>query len=544
MIDEPWWEQRRLHFVLALLATVPLLYPAVPVWGDMPAHLAMYRVALEHGQPGSPLGQFYAYAWKIQGNMGVDLLVMPLARLFPLEMAAKLILIFTMALTVFGILALSREVHGRTSPLALFAVPLAYGFTFQFGMANYCLSMALALCGFALWLKWGRLGRGALRALVFLVGSPLLWMCHIYGWAVLCVLCGMTEISRNLKRGDGLVAGFWHAMLTCAVLALPLAATLIWRSGGSEFASGWFDFEEKISFMLHTLSAVWPMGNVKSIIIKISVLLLLGFVMLRQRRWRLQPQMRLAVATLLVLFLLLPTVLFSSYAADGRLLPYIVILSLLSLEITGPADEVRRRRLASWGLGFTLVQFTALTLSFAATAKAQEQRLRVLNELPMGARLVTLIGGGSFCDDHEYNRVMNHLPSMAIVRRRAFGNDQFQNDQLMRVIYPPTPHGTPGHALRDYYHDESQLVSNPRCRHSPIDTALVNMRGNNLAANDYARRQDPHSIEYTLANLPRDSFDYVWLIAPPSFDPGLLHGMTRIAAVGDSSLYRIDNRGK
>jgi hypothetical protein len=545
MIDRQWWEHGWCHLLIILLSTLPLLYPIVPVWGDMPAHLGLYRVALDHADPGSPLHQYYQFGWKMQGNMGVDVVVMLLCALLPLELAAKLALVLTIALTSAGLLAVSREVHGRVSPMALFAVPLSYSFTFQFGMANYCLSIGLAFCGFALWLNLGRRGWQFARGLIFLLGCPLLWICHIYGWAVLCVLCVMTELGQNLRRGNGTLAAIFRTLRATLVLATPLALTLVWRSGGADFASGWFDFEEKISFLLHALSAVWPFGEIKSIIIKIAVLMALAFALMRQRRWTLHRDMRPAIVMLGLLFVLLPTTLFGSYAADGRLFPYIIMLMLLSFQSVGRVDEKFGARCAIWGLGFMLIQLFAFTITFALTAEAQEQRMRVLAQVPRGARLVSFVGGGDFCDDHEYNRVMNHLPSMAIVRRRAFANDQFQNDQLMRVIYPAAKRNDPSATTaepRDYFHDESQLVYNPLCTRSSFDAALVALLSPNHGHDLSSKYPDMRSIDYTLRHLPRDKFDYVWLIAPPAIDPDLLRGMTRIAGDTDSALYRISSQ--
>jgi hypothetical protein len=506
----------------------------------MPAHLAINRVALEQGDPHSPLHDFYRFTWKIQGNMGVDLLVVKLlAQIFALEFAAELALIFTIFISTLGVLVLSKEVHGRVSPLALFAVPLLYSFTFQFAMANYCISMGLALCSFTLWLKWGRLGRLRLRGLIFFIISPLLWLCHIYGWAVLCVLCFTTEFWGNGQNGKPRVAALGHAIISCLVLAVPFALTLFWRSGRADFASGWFDVPEKISFILHSLSAVWPLGNVKSILVKIILLLAFAGAMFRQSRCTLHPKMRFALMALAALYFLLPTVLFGSYGADGRLFPYIIILALLSMAPGAQSTQRLKRNLALCGLSFALVQLGAMTLLFASTYAMQEQRMQVLNQLPMGARLVTFVGGGRYCDDHEYNRIMNHLPSMALVRRKSFANDQFQNDQLMRVIYPTDAQEVVQDNVRDYFHDESQLVHNPNCVRSSIDMALIHLwqRG---ADENKPWPQDMHALYYTLTHLPRNRFDYMWLINPPPFPDSLMQGMALIAESGDSRLYKIN----
>ncbi|MFX8114457.1 hypothetical protein ABTL09_19750, partial [Acinetobacter baumannii] len=84
---------------------------------------------------------------------GLDLLVVPLAPIFGLELSVKLIVITIPALTVMGLLWIAREVHGRIPATALVALPLAYNFAFHFGFVNFALAQALALNAFALWLR-------------------------------------------------------------------------------------------------------------------------------------------------------------------------------------------------------------------------------------------------------------------------------------------------------------------------------------------------------------------------------------------------------
>jgi hypothetical protein len=50
------------------------------------------------------------------------------------------------------------------------------------------------------------------------------------------------------------------------------------------------------------------------------------------------------------------------------------------------------------------------------------------------------------------------------------------------------------------------------------------------------------SMDETLARLPRDGFDYVWLITPPTHDPKLTRGLQPVWRKGRSVLYKIVDR--
>src|SRR3546814_4518045 len=131
------------------------------------------------------LQQYYRFEWALIGNLGIDLLIVPLSKLFGLELAVKLIVLLIPSLTVAGFLWVAREVHGRIPPIVFFAMPFAYGYPFIFGFANFALSMAFAFLSFGLWLRLARLGRLRLRAALFVPISMLIWVTHTFGWGML-----------------------------------------------------------------------------------------------------------------------------------------------------------------------------------------------------------------------------------------------------------------------------------------------------------------------------------------------------------------------
>ena len=87
-----WWEQRWFLALVTMLVAVPLLYPPIPPLVDLFGHMGRYRVELDLDH--SPwLQRYYDYHWAAIGNLGVDLLVIPLGQLIGLEPAVKLIVL-------------------------------------------------------------------------------------------------------------------------------------------------------------------------------------------------------------------------------------------------------------------------------------------------------------------------------------------------------------------------------------------------------------------------------------------------------------------
>ena len=501
-----WWETRLCAAALVLLAAVPLLWPDVPPLVDLPGHMGRYRVQLEIDS-NEALRQFYSFEWALIGNLGIDLLVIPLEKIFGLELAVKLIVLAIPPMTVAGFLWVAREVHGRVPPTALFAVPLAYNFPFLFGFVNFALSMALAFLAFALWLRLARLGRLKLRAALFVPISILLWVTHTYGWGTLGVMAFSAELVRQHDRGRGFVEAGFRAGIHCLSMALPLLLMLAWRNGAvAGQTADMFNWRAKFRWLIMALRDRWQGFDLA------SLMLLIGLVVLLPLRRGIGFSRNLLASAffLLLVYLLLPRIVFGSAYADMRLVPYMLAVFVLALRVHEGASGRLVRGLAIAGLAFVLVRTAATTVSFWLYDRSYDRQLAALDHVPQGARLVSFVG--SHCRQPWRMHRLEHLPAMALVRNRAFSNDQWSmaGAQLL------TAHYAPG---RGFNRDPSQIVSPVRCRGEVW-----------------------RSIDQALAGFPRDAFDYVWLIAPPPYDPALTQGLEPVWRSGSSVLFRVEDR--
>ncbi len=522
--DLHWWQTRRFVLAVALLAAVPLLWPTVPPLVDLPGHMGRYRVQLSIAdQPW--LGQWYDFHWQLIGNLGIDLLIVPMAKLFGLELGTKLIVLVIPPLTVAGLLWIAREVHGRIPATALFALPLAYGFPFQFGFVNFALSMALALCLFAWWLRLARLGRIGFRAAVFVPLSCLLWLCHTFGWGVLGVLAFSAEMIRQHDllfgetrpghRIEWTRAEAWRwarawvrAGLGVLPLAIPLLLMAVWRSGdhvgGQTF--DWFNWRAKIGWVLMVLRDRWLFFDVASTAI-LYLVLLRGF----RAPFQYSRHLGLSALFLCLVYLLLPRVVFGSAYADMRLAPFAVAIAVIAIRPRRGLSPRGATTLAVAGLAFVVVRMVATTWSFATFDDSYGRQLAALDHLPRGARLVSFVG--ETCHNQWTMSRLEHLPAMAMVRREAYTNDQWSmaGAQLLTVRYRAADH---------YAHDPSQIVTAVQCP-----------------------REFWRPITRSLARFPRDAFDYVWLIRVPTYDRALERGLVPVwRGEGTSALFRVDHR--
>ena len=498
-----WWEQRWFLALVVLLSAVPLVYPDIPPLVDLFGHMGRYRVQLDLAE--SPwLRDYYGFEWAAIGNLGVDLLVMPLGQLFGLEAAVKLIVLLIPPMTVAGFLWVAREVHGRVPPTALFALPFALGYPFLFGFVNFALSIGLAFLAFGLWLALARQERLELRAILFVPISVIVFFAHTYGWGVLGLLCFSAEAVRQHDKGIGWFRSGLNAAAHASVMALPLLIMIAWRSETHGGTTGdWFNWELKWRWVYSALRDRWYWLDIASLVIP-ALMLLFALV---SRKLTLSRNLVFSALVLLAAFLLLPRIIFGSAYADMRLVPYIMAVALLAIRFRGETPARLAQVIAFLGLGFYLLRIASTTISLGFSANEQQAKLAAIDYLPMGAKVVTLVGDP--CGFHWPLPRDSHLGAMVIVRRHGFSNDQWVMEglNLLELRYGPAG---------DFAADPSQRVRRQGCSIGPL-----------------------RSINDALRTIPRGAFEYVWLINPPPYDPELTADMRPVWRGPGSILYRL-----
>jgi hypothetical protein len=499
-----WWEKRGVAALLACAMAIPLLWPPVLPLVDLPGHMGRYTVQLSQS---GPLTQWYAFEWRLIGNLGVDVLIEIIGRLVGVELGTKLIVIAIPVATAAALLWIAREVHGRVPPTALFALPLVLGHPFLFGFVNFSLSMALALGWFAAWLRLSQLGKTRLRGLVFIFAAPVVWVCHTFGWGMLGLLCFSAETIRQHDRGLGWPRAMINATLHCLVLAPPLLAMVAWRvdSVDPSAATGdWFNWTAKILWLNMTLRDRWRLFDGLSI----GLIAMLVIFAIRDPRLAFSRNLAASALVLLGVYLLLPRIIFGSAYADMRLTPYLFAIAIVAIRPAPSASPKFLGTLALVGLAFVAARVGATTASLGIASARYTQALAALDHLPPGARVANFTQRA--CGMAWSTNRMEHLGGMAMVRRQAFSNDQWDvtGAQLMTI----TKRDAPAFAV-----DPSQLVLGAPC---PIE---------------YSK-----TLDWSLANLPRGAFDYVWLIDPPAYDARLTRGMTPVWRSGTDVLFRIE----
>ncbi|MBS0254857.1 MAG: hypothetical protein JSS36_06515 [Proteobacteria bacterium] len=408
--------------VLALASCLPVLVARYPQMSDYPAHLARYYVMLDGGR--SPdLARWYVFQWKWSGNLGVDLLIRPFAALFGVEAGARLIAGLIPPLTGLGLIAVERQLRGRTTPAALFAQTFVWSPMMLIGLMNYTLGLALALWVFALWV---RLDGVRWRWAVMLPLGLVVWLCHLSAWGVL----GLMVLGWEWRRPG------WRALFAPWPLALPvlvmaaLAVVDPAPGGGNGYGAFWWIYKRAI-WLKAMRDSVYELDFLSLV----GVLGLLGFAAWRRR---IDGRLGRAALALLVLSLLAPR-----HISGGDYVDYRMIgagLMLAALGVKWPAGA-----LAAWAApALYLVRLAVTTLSWQADSAETGRLLTALDHVPRGARVASavLVPFERWQLDH-----FEHIGAWAVLRRDALVNANFAVAQIHML-----------HLRHDGYVDPSQRL--------------------------------------------------------------------------------------
>lgn len=496
---------------LVLLSLVPLLQPGLPPLTDLPGHVARWHIAT--APDASPLHRYFSVHWVWVGNLGTDLLALPLIRLFGPIGAGHAVAILIVALNVGGMLCLARSVHGRINEAGLFALPLAFAWPFQMGFVNFELAQGLALFALAGWLTLGERGQGGTRTVLSVPVALTLWTCHSAGWGLFGLMAFGAEIAARREQGERLSVALRKAIIACLPLAAPLLPMLFAAPAGTvpSPSADWFNLPNKLLWIASTFRDRWQWVDLASL----GVILFLLYVAWRDPRLRFAAPLLLPAGLVAGAFLILPRLMMGGAYVDMRLVPAIWMLLLLAVR---PADDPRLGRvIALAGVAFLAARTTAVTWSYAEQLTERRVDLSLLPQIPAGSTVLALNYRPclrNWADGRE-----DHIPAFAIIERDAFVNEQWAiaGQHILKVTYKKAG---------PFQADPSQHVYPSACA------------------------EEGRSLTRALASFPRNAFHYVWLNgirlkAPRRFGVETVWGQGRSTlyeVVGSTALPRVEPR--
>ncbi len=414
-------ESLGIGLLLALLASLPVLVAAYPQMVDYPAHLARFHVMLNRDS-NVFLQQYYGFKWRWMGNLGADLLIRPLAAVFPLETAGRIIAGIIPLGTAVGILAVEWVLRRRIGPGALLAFAFIWSPALLLGFLNFGLSLVAALFAFALWVA---MDGKAWRAALFVPIGFVVWLAHVSGWGALGLMVFGYEWNRHRN---------WRAFLAPLPLALPIFA-LLFGAGTKGMAS--YGYGEAVSFYKW---AIWRQAMRDSVqwLDYGSMVLVLAVLCFSAIRRRIDPRLGWSAVLLLLSSLALPRHIFAGDLVDARMVSTGLMVGCLALSWRVP------RWVFLLVPALFLGRLALTTADWHRNSQETAQLLRFVDQVPEGARVATLVVTER--SDWAFNP-QEHIAGYLLVRRNALVNANFA---LPMVHMMTISEG--GKFFRDPYH--------------------------------------------------------------------------------------------
>ena len=292
--------------------------------------------------------------------------------------------------------------------------------------------------------------------------------------------------------------------LLTPLLVIPFAA-----KDGAFKASGWLDWWLSLKWAASAFRDRWVAFDLACTAI-VGIVLLLALV--RYKGLAIEPRLALIGVVLAAVFLIAPQEINDSAYVSARVFPYSLAFLLLAVD-PRLVPEPWSKLLTSCAIAFFLVRIAGLSLSMVQYDRSYSAALSQIDGIPQGSRVATFIP--QTCQSSFANwggSRLEHIGGMVVVRKNGFVNSEWTIEglQLLKVRHT---------AAGDFQSDPSEFVHLKPCGFDDGRPLLSD----------------------ALARLPRNAFDYVWVLGVNDLDAVPLRGMRPITRNQDAMLFKIIN---
>lgn len=416
-----------LFAVLFVLAAIPVLLSGVPPLFDYPNHLARMHIliALPHS---ATLQRFYEIVWRPLPNLAMDALVPPLARLMPLAWAGRIFILLIFFLLAGGVAVLHRVVHGSWSAWSFLAFLLLYSRMLLWGFLNYLFGIGLGLWALAAWIALRRRAP-PVRLVVATALSLALFFSHLLAFGLYGVLVAGYETGLIWRRRPRLR----EAIGTLVIAAMPFVPALAIAFFSAHAASsGPLAFSQP----LRKVDLLFSVFDNYSRPFDVACFALAGaaLVLARACRWiRIEPTMAGPLVLLLLVYLAMPSRLFTASGADHRIPLLLGLVLFAGSAWVAPWRRAERLFLGGAGLLF-VIRLAVVAMSWQHADRVYGGLIAALDRVPQGSTIAVSYPAEAVNSDPV---PLVHLPTLAIMRRDAFVPTLFAYATQQPVAFRP-----------------------------------------------------------------------------------------------------------
>ena len=426
-------------FVLVLaIATLPLWFADVPPLNDYPFHIARIHI-LQHLDDTPFLGEVYERRSFLLPNMAMDLAVLGLSAVLPLEIAGRVFVGLTLALILGGTVWLHYALTRRLEPWPLVAAMFLHNWIFLFGFLNFLFGVGIMLWALGAWLMIARRSI-ALRLAVGVPFALLLFWSHMVALAIYGIALGAIELQRALSVQAR--ARKLRALTDLVIAGIPFLppAILFLTSATSRAAGGEIFYQPQWWWKPFAFARNFMSGN---LYVDIATAIIGGFLLIMLLRWarvRLQPEMRLSTALMIVTFIVTPFALFSAQHVDIRIPMVLWFLVIASLQVNFAYNR-HAAILATVALLLLTGRMVAISADWWRFDRQYAEFTQAFSEIPPGSTLAVATAAGESSSLREWiahwRPQVTHVSALAVLNKPVFVTSIWAHPSQQPIVVKP-----------------------------------------------------------------------------------------------------------
>ena len=247
---------RRIALFVVLAALVaPLFITAIPPLLDYPNHLARMAILVQAGRD-ADLSAMYAIDWHIVPNLGMDMVVPVLAKIFPLDVAGRIFIALALILPVLGTVALHRAVFRKPSLWPLASALFVYNATLLAGFLNFMVGAGLALLGAACWVRLKDKPVWQIAATA-IIAVPVFFT-HLFGVGFMFLVIGSFELNQAWQHRTKPAKTFAQG-IKLGLCLLPIAALYFNTRFADDGTTSPFAVFKTMWWALYNFNPMWKL---------------------------------------------------------------------------------------------------------------------------------------------------------------------------------------------------------------------------------------------------------------------------------------------
>jgi len=393
-------------------------------------HLARSYILL-HYHDQHEFARFFALNWKPLPNLALDLWMLAIGQVLPVEFAGRLFVAAILVFLLSGVIFLHRVTFNKWSLWPFLAVVLLYNRLLTLGLLNFLFGVTLCLHVFSLWIRL-RTASPVTRASVLSVAAIMVFFAHLFAFGILAVTIAAYHMAifaaeKELwrKRIGDLIVG--------AIPFLPALAILIWFSphSSSSYILKYRDFWTRIA----GFGAPILYDRPADVICYLILFTLCGWVA-ATRAIVFDRRLTAGVLALFVLQFCMPNVIMTAEAGDRRI-P--IPMMFLAIAATDPKTASPSQRIALTLATAAIFVFRVSTVDgrWSLDQPIYADAWAGLSSIPAGARVATAFPSGSFDDASAPAIALSYIPTWEVVSRGGFNQTLFAYPTQQPLVLRP-----------------------------------------------------------------------------------------------------------